>query len=101
MVGRIESLTESLTQLGRRAGLDEDLGAMQAGPLPPRHASEVDKVAALEKQAMTAFLERSPTWIAQLMHRYSPDVCAFGYNQSECPSSPFTDELRDKIIMLV
>ena len=63
-VGRIETFNKSLTALGRIANV--------TFPQPnasKKHESGLDMVARLEKNAMLAFLERSPQWTARLAQR--------------------------------
>lgn len=97
-VGKIEDMKGSLIQLARVAGLDVDLytGMDEL----PRHPSEFDVIANVEKTAMGRFLERSPSFVWRLAARYTPDICAFGYNRTQCPDSPVLDGLRSKVVPL-
>jgi hypothetical protein len=110
-VGRTEALSESLTALGKAAGLDVDLSKIVSSEAVVKrwsiqhhdgetHDSEEDLVANMEKQAMLKVLSQSPQFINMLVTRYRQDICLFGYNQTRCPDDPHMAKLAARIKFL-
>ena len=94
-VGRIETFNKSLTALGRIANV-----TIPEPNASKKHEAGLDMVARLEKNAMLAFLERSPQWTARLAERYRPDICLFGYNTTPCHNMTRFASIVNKLIFL-
>eukprot|EP00035_Acanthoeca_spectabilis_P003025 m.90824 g.90824 ORF g.90824 m.90824 type:complete len:260 (+) comp11889_c0_seq3:370-1149(+) len=97
-VGKLEDLNNSLAELARVAGVDTDLSAGM--DRRSNHASERDIIASVEMIAMQNFLGESPSWVARLVQRYTPDICVFGYNHTPCNDCKILNRLRSKFIPL-